>query len=540
MDKLTTGKLPAVLRHLNLGELSDIMGQEVLTGLSEIGLSLTKNKLIEILLSSRGCSFLGDKKNRRILFRNSEILSHLGLTMQCAEELINQSWLKNHKRVAELLNINSALLVPLEQKRLSHFDADGMRNLMPYQNWMRKKVYDFFSNKRSARALVHMPTGAGKTSTAMQIIFDQIRMRSPQDTTIIWLAHSDELCEQAAQSFGELWPNQQIGTARVWRAWGGFSDLNDYNADGCNFIVTSFQTLYGWMKSKKNDRFSVVNKLKMNADFLIIDEAHLSTATTYRSVIDYVSGMDTSILGLTATPGRHGISGDTIHTSDLVTFYDSNLLTMPRDDGTETSDPIGFLQSKGVLSQVELQSIPGLDISLSEADIKACSQQLEIPEAVLKTLGQDYKRTLNVARKALELAQLKNKQTLVFCPSKTNALILAEYLKINGCSAAAVTGDQPMLERQSNLEKFKSGEIKIITNYNVLTTGFDAPKISAVIIARPTLSVVLYSQMIGRGLRGSLFGGTASTTIVNVTDNIENLPDFKNAFTYFNGFFDKG
>jgi hypothetical protein len=48
MDDLTTGKLPAILRHLNLGELSDIMGQEVLTGLSEIGLSLTKNKLIEI------------------------------------------------------------------------------------------------------------------------------------------------------------------------------------------------------------------------------------------------------------------------------------------------------------------------------------------------------------------------------------------------------------------------------------------------------------------------------------------------------------
>ena len=66
---------------------------------------------------------------------------------------------------------------------------------------------------------------------------------------------------------------------------------------------------------------------------------------------------------------------------------------------------------------------------------------------------------------------------------------------------------------------------------------FDAPNIEAVVIARPTLSVVLYSQMIGRGIRGPLFGGTHSTTIVNVEDNIANLPDFRSAFTYFNKFF---
>ena len=71
----------------------------------------------------------------------------------------------------------------------------------------------------------------------------------------------------------------------------------------------------------------------------------------------------------------------------------------------------------------------------------------------------------------------------------------------------------------------------------MLTTGFDAPKTEAVIIARPTLSIVLYSQMVGRGLRGKAVGGTERCTVVNVVDNIVNLPDIQQAFLHFNEYF---
>ena len=69
------------------------------------------------------------------------------------------------------------------------------------------------------------------------------------------------------------------------------------------------------------------------------------------------------------------------------------------------------------------------------------------------------------------------------------------------CKSAAITSDLEMSERQRKLKLFKENKIQVITNFNVLTTGFDAPNIEVVVIARPTLSVVLYSQMIGRGLR---------------------------------------
>jgi len=81
--------------------------------------------------------------------------------------------------------------------------------------------------------------------------------------------------------------------------------------------------------------------------------------------------------------------------------------------------------------------------------------------------------------------------------------------------------------------------LKILVNYGVLTTGFDAPSIEAVIIARPTTSVVLYSQMLGRGLRGTKMGGTKDCTIIDVNDNIANMPDSSNAYMFFNTFFQK-
>ena len=116
----------------------------------------------------------------------------------------------------------------------------------------------------------------------------------------------------------------------------------------------------------------------------------------------------------------------------------------------------------------------------------------------LNNLGQDHARTLKVAQEIIKLVTQEKLQTIVFCPSKTNAVVLAEFLKINECKAVSITGDTDTGLRRESLEKFKDGEINVITNYGVLTTGFDAPNIGAVVIARPTLSVVLYFKWLAR------------------------------------------
>ena len=111
------------------------------------------------------------------------------------------------------------------------------------------------------------------------------------------------------------------------------------------------------------------------------------------------------------------------------------------------------------------------------------------------------------------------------------------YLRFNECRAAAITGETPAYERAKNIEDFKSGALNVLTNFGVLTAGFDAPNANAIIIARPTSSVVLYSQMVGRGLRGPLMGGTKDCLIIDVKDNFLNQPGVDEAFSHFDTYF---
>ncbi len=529
--------LKQCLLNLNIGELSELIGANTVEALDNIGISANKSNLVEVILETSGINILNPRENRLIFFQKEIVIKNLNLSNSQIKRFKSVAWKSCRDEIAALLNIDTSLFSSELEDRPDSFNTEVGYALMPYQNWIRKRVLDHFNRNLSKRALVHMPTGAGKTSTAMQIIFDQLRALLPHNTTIVWMAHSDELCEQAIQSFAQAWPAQCLGKARLWRAWGGQSDLEDFEGVGCNFVVTSFQTLFSWQRTSKNAVFANVNRLKRNCDFLVVDEAHLSTAPTYSSAIEYVAGLNAKIMGLTATPGKHYVGGDDASTNELVEFYEDNLITMTNDVGEPLTDPISFLQSKRVLSDIKLKPIPGSDVTLSKSELLACKQLFDLSESVLSNLGSDSKRTLNIAREVLHLARENKLPTIVFCPSKSNAIVMAEYLKLNGCSTSAITGDTDTEVRRASLQKFKEGKLSVITNYGVLTTGFDAPNIGAVVIARPTQSIVLYSQMIGRGLRGPLFGGTENCMVLNVEDNITNLPDYKSASTYFNEYY---
>lgn len=124
-----------------------------------------------------------------------------------------------------------------------------------------------------------------------------------------------------------------------------------------------------------------------------------------------------------------------------------------------------------------------------------------------------------------ELLQHHNR-VLVFAATVGHARLLATVLSARGHDAAAVTGDTATDERNRVINRFRNNdpEARVLTNYGVLTAGFDAPKTSAVVIARPTKSLVLHSQMIGRALRGPKAQGTESAEIVTVVDT--QLPGF--------------
>ena len=122
---------------------------------------------------------------------------------------------------------------------------------------------------------------------------------------------------------------------------------------------------------------------------------------------------------------------------------------------------------------------------------------------------------------------------IVFCPSVKSAEDCQEMAASAGLRSGVVTALTPSEDRSRVIEEFRQrgGDAMALFNFGVLTTGFDAPTTRGVVIARPTRSVVLYSQMVGRGLRGPRSGGNRNAWIYTVVDT--SLPGFRSVADAF-------
>ena len=98
---------------------------------------------------------------------------------------------------------------------------------------------------------------------------------------------------------------------------------------------------------------------------------------------------------------------------------------------------------------------------------------------------------------------------------------------------ACILGETDTAFRESSITQFKESKLQVLVNYGVLTTGFDAPKADVAIVARPTQSIVLYSQMVGRVMRGPEAGGTKKCKIITVVDQVNGFRDLSESFDFW-------
>jgi superfamily II DNA or RNA helicase len=137
---------------------------------------------------------------------------------------------------------------------------------------------------------------------------------------------------------------------------------------------------------------------------------------------------------------------------------------------------------------------------------------------VLQKLGEEHRRNNRILQRILELDP--KWPVLLFACSVQHAQAMASLLQHAGRSAACVLGSTRPSTRRALIERFRDRRLSVLCNYGVLTTGFDAPKVRCVVVARPTASSILYEQMVGRGMRGTEFGGTERCLVIDVDDNI--------------------
>ena len=138
-------------------------------------------------------------------------------------------------------------------------------------------------------------------------------------------------------------------------------------------------------------------------------------------------------------------------------------------------------------------------------------------EAINQRLALDTRRTECLLKR---IQTGSERAILFFANSVRHAKEMSARLNLVGIPAAAVSGDTPTVARRYFLDQFQCGDIRVLCNHSVLSTGFDAPKTDMVLIARQVFSPVRYMQMVGRGLRGVMNGGTARCRIVTVVDNL--------------------
>ena len=386
--------------------------------------------------------------------------------------------------------------------------------LYDHQRNAASKVEHLLQNSPN-KVVLHMPTGSGKTRTSMHIVTNHLRGR--RCTVVCWLAYSSELLEQAASEFERAWEYLGDRPLETMRFWGNRNPNLLGLKDG--IVIAGLGKMHALDARKPN----LLPRLADRTSLVVVDEAHQSIAPTYASIIDslYTKQPENALLGLTATPGRTW--SDVAEDRKLSEKFGRRKVTLEVEG---YPNPVEYLISEGYLAKPVFHQLDGqARCSFSSSEQKDLVQAVDISTKVLDKLGRDVNRNRVILNEVKELMQ-RHHRTLVFAPSVESAFAITSVLRIQGLAADALTGDTPRVERDSIIRRFcsPSGQPRALLNFGVLTTGFDAPVTSAAVIARPTKSLVLYSQMVGRATRGPKVGGNATAEIVTVVDT--SLPGF--------------
>lgn len=364
-----------------------------------------------------------------------------------------------------------------------------MITLRDYQQEAVKNTLASFEQHRST--MVVMPTGTGKTATAASLM---AHWDKPGD--ILFLAHRKELLHQTAKTYHRL-------TGEV-----SFIEQAEYQAPERSFhgrrvIVGSVQTLQRKRlqqnRSFDPDRFSLI----------VIDECHHSPATSYLNILHHFGvvrhlpdherndkkqkknfqlipvdeGSPIRVLGLTATPHRTDeqsmgqIFSDCAYQMDIWTAIEEGWLV-----------PVTQRTVK-----VESLNLDGIKLSKNEHGEK------DFAPGELEKIMMEEKHLHEVADSTLQ--ECGQRQGIIFAAGVTHAKLLKEVISRRKREVIEINGATDPRERKLNLDRFQSGEVQFLVNVGIATEGFDHPPTAAVIMARPTKSLLVYTQMLGRGTR---------------------------------------
>ena len=566
------------LIKMGMPTLQEIIGVEELKAISKItNKSINETMIADLLIKSGGTEIFSDGWLRgwviRFLPDNYKSYLEYGdknkkISDETEKKLIDRAWNRNfhsHYRLIEIFNltneylpdyileeISSKILQPNEKLKEKNFLLSIFKKILNFiksffykiekenfglenfqiriKNQILNSIY-----QDKLKAIIHMPTGSGKTKTILSSLIDyNSKSRFLDDNFFIWLAHSDELCDQAKDTFENLWNlygDKELPAIRLKD-----QSLNDIKNFNRGIIICTYAKLH---KMRMNNNGSkILEFIRSKSKFIIADEAHMVPANTFKSSIEFITKLDFSILiGLTATPGGYY----TEQTQELAEYFEKNKISITDNDFNDLDgdEAINFLQKEGVLSVIKTHQIK-TDFNFEFNDLEKQKILSSFDEGLspelIKQMEKDEERNICIYGELQSLYE-RDMNTIVFACSLDHTKLLHKICILTGMNVGKIDDKTSYKKRKQLIGAYKSGQIKIIFNYGVLSTGFDAPGTKAILISRPTTSPILYSQMIGRGLRGPKFKGNKECLLIDMKDNLIGLPDEKDCFSLYNKYY---
>jgi len=335
--------------------------------------------------------------------------------------------------------------------------------LRPYQREAVDAIFGYWA-AGGGSPLVDLATGLGKSLVIAKLAIDVVTQYP--DMRVLVLVHVQELVAQDFSALVRLWPSANSG---IYSAGLGRRDAHH------QITFASIQSVY--------KRAAALGP----RDLVLIDEAHLiphSAGGMYRRLISELLDLrpDMRVAGFTATPFRSDSGrldgGDGRLFDEIVYTYGI---------GPGIADGwLSQLISKASATEIDVSGVARRGGEFVPGSLEAAADRDELTRAAAAELlryGAD------------------RKSWLIFCSGVAHSYHVRDALRDLGISAETVTGETPAGDRQRIIRDFQAGNIRCLTNAQVLTTGFDAPGVDLIAFLRPTLSTGLYLQMIGRGVR---------------------------------------
>ncbi len=390
------------------------------------------------------------------------------------------------------------------------------------------KLKEWFKQEHtndSAGSILALPTGSGKTFTASRFLCSSLSHDTydgplSKGYKVLWLAHTHHLLEQALYSFvpevGHISKQKQQLNVRVVSP--GHCPVHSIKSSD-DVVIVTLQTVRAAYKRHDTQLEPFLNAAG-NKLFIVFDEAHHAPASSYcKLLLDlrkrFLNKM--WLLGLTATP---------TYTDESKRGWLKELFPQEVIYPKNEADLVGKLTAEGILAKPEFeQHRTNFDVEFDEQEYKKwVNTYKDLPEDIIKKLAESEDRNQFIAETYVKDKQRYGK-TIIFADRWFQCEALCTFLRNRGVKAGAIfarvnNGPGSVIADQKQvLEQFRSGDLEVLINIQMLTEGTDVPNAETVFLTRQTTSSILLTQMIGRGLRGPKFGGTDKVNIVSFIDN---------------------